>query len=161
MPRAEVSLDGVASVATLRAFVRRTLAAWRATGHEWAALTVATELATNAVLHAGTEYTVALVLDDAGTLSIEVGDGSPLSPTLRRYDGHATTGRGVALIAYMSTSWHVERTATGKVVSCQLAAPGSPEPSDEITPRVDAAPLQRPRADDDDTPNAVTGQDSA
>jgi anti-sigma regulatory factor (Ser/Thr protein kinase) len=156
-----VRLDGVASVAAARRFVRRTLASWRADDHEWAALTVATELATNAVLHAGTDYTVALSLDEAGALTIEVGDRSPLVPILRRYDDEATTGRGVALIAELTSSWHVERTADGKVVRCQLPAPADHAPRVSLVHGPEAAPAQRETTTSDATSTDVRERDSA
>jgi anti-sigma regulatory factor (Ser/Thr protein kinase) len=156
-----VRLDGVASVAAARRFVRRTLATWRADDHEWAALTVATELATNAVLHAGTDYTVALALDEAGTLTIEVGDGSPLVPIMRRYDDEATTGRGVALIAELTSSWQVEHTAGGKVVRCELPAPADFAPRIGLVRDSEAAPAQRETATSDASSTDVRERDSA
>jgi hypothetical protein len=124
-------------------------------------VTVATELATNAVLHAGTDYTVALSLDAAGTLTIEVGDSSPLVPILRRYDDEATTGRGVALIAELTSSWQVERTAGGKVVRCELPAPAGQAPRVALVRGPEAAPAQRDTATHDASSTDVPERDSA
>ena len=122
-----------ASVAIVRTFVRQTLAGWQADSYEWAATTVASELATNAILHAGTGYAVDLALD-GGALTIEVSDGSPLSPVRRRYGTDATTGRGMALITQVCASWHVERTGAGKVVHCLLVPADDRQQDDESAP---------------------------
>jgi anti-sigma regulatory factor (Ser/Thr protein kinase) len=155
--RADARLEGVApSVATVRAFVRQTLAGWGADGLEWAAMTVASELATNAVLHAGTDYVVTLALDGE-ILTIDVSDGSPRAPVRRRYDTDATTGRGLALVSSLCASWHVERTPAGKVVHCVIteSADGGQRNEagrDDLTGHDDeAALLERFSDEPDDT----------
>lgn len=55
MPRAIQTWPGItADIGEARRFVRRTLSSWGASDFEWAASLVVSELATNAVLHAGT-----------------------------------------------------------------------------------------------------------
>jgi hypothetical protein len=67
--------------------------------------TIVSELATNAVLHARTPFTVSLAVEPAG-LRVAVTDGSPAQPRLRRRDDdQATTGRGLRMVAELSTSW--------------------------------------------------------
>ena len=149
-----MQLDGVAaSVAAVRAFVRQTLTGWRADAYEWAATTVASELATNAVLHAGTGYAVALALE-AGTLTIEVSDGNPLEPVRRRYGTDATTGRGLAMIATVCASWHVERTPTGKVVHCVIAQSFDGRGDEDGTQDSEASLLERFVDDEGDVAGA-------
>ena len=73
---------------------------------------VVSELATNAMLHAQTVFTVAL-LASAGSLRLEVSDGSQEGVELvvaRRLD---TSGRGVAIVNILSRNWGVSHHAAG------------------------------------------------
>ena len=93
-------------------------------GHEEladVAILLVTELVTNAVLHAGTPVEVA-VDDDGGRVRFEVSDGSPAVPTPRRHSIDAATGRGLRLVASLSTDWGTEATATGKRIWFVLGA---------------------------------------
>ncbi len=137
VPHAEITCEGtVSSVGAARAFVASTLTTWRATEYEWAAILVVSELATNAVLHARTDFEVRLTLDDEA-LTIEVRDGSVLTPTQRRYGTDSTTGRGMKLVADMCAGWTVDLISSGKIVRCSL-----PHDSRQHDP-----------ADDDDRPD--------
>ncbi len=61
-----------------------------------------TELVTNALLHARTEVRLSVgVIDDE--LLVQVADGSQAMPVQRSYDSYATTGRGMALVAALTT----------------------------------------------------------
>ncbi len=62
------------------------------------------ELATNAVLHARTRFAV-VVTRVGENLTIAVLDGSPVPPRQRRNSTTAATGRGVAMVAQLSTAW--------------------------------------------------------
>jgi len=82
-------------------------------GHDAAADTVvllASELCENAVLHAGTEFEVALRIDDAEVV-VTVSDrgAGPLEQHLaqprRRYGRAAAHGRGLALLSRLATAW--------------------------------------------------------
>lgn len=136
MPHAEQAWPGVAAnVAEARRFVRRMLAKWGAEELEWPASALVSELTTNAVLHAGTTFAVALTLDDEG-LRLEVKDGSPAHPVVRHYDDDATTGRGLRLVVQLAEQWGVEPRSTSKTVWCVLTvrAPTSaaPDPGEEV-----------------------------
>lgn len=116
----QLSLPGdPKSSAAARRFLRRTLLAWHVEALEATASLLLSELITNAVLHAGTDIEVSITLGD-GALGLEVADGSTRRPRLRRYDLDATTGRGLALVAAMSSAWGVTPTLDGKVVWCEL-----------------------------------------
>ncbi len=80
---------------------------------------VVSELATNAVIHAGTPFSVA-VRCDGSAVRISVHDWSPLQPVMRDRNPRATSGRGLRLIAMVSQSWGVEYTADGKTVWAEL-----------------------------------------
>jgi PAS domain S-box-containing protein len=56
-----------------------------------------TELVTNVVLHAHTDMDVTVEVSDH--VRVEVRDFNPMPPWQRHYDVHATTGRGLALVA--------------------------------------------------------------
>ena len=104
------------SIAAARRFVRRHLGA-----HGLALLVddivlVASELATNALAHAGTSFTVSLTAF-AGTVVLAVRDGSAAFP--ERVDARAqeTAGRGVAIVSAVSREWGVVADGTaGKSV---------------------------------------------
>ena len=110
------------SAGDARRFVRQLLDdAGRPSWSEAAALAVS-ELVTNAVLHAHTEVELTVVTA-ADHLRIEVRDDNPALPAARSYDDHATTGRGLGLVAAVSDSHGVESLgAAGKVVWCSITA---------------------------------------
>ncbi len=101
-------------------FVQQQLEEWDADGLVWATITVVSELATNAVLHARTEFSMVIELVADG-VNVRVADSSSTKPVRRRYDPDAATGRGMALIEALTTEWGVLETDTGKVVWCTVA----------------------------------------
>ncbi len=78
------------------------------------------EVVTNAVLHAHTAIRLWARLDDDGLL-VEVHDQNPALPSQRAYDTHATTGRGMDLLAAVTSAHGVRATGTGKAVWFRLA----------------------------------------
>ena len=94
------------SVATARRFVREHL-----TGHGLPLLVddvtlVASELATNALRHAGTAFTVTITaFPDDVVLSVE--DGSPSIPVLVDAGDDDVVGRGMAIVDVVSRDWGV------------------------------------------------------
>lgn len=103
------------SVPAARRFVVAMLESWDLPDAVWAAQQIIAELAANCALHARTEYSVRLArTEDA--VRLEVTDASPASVRPRRYSNEATTGRGLRLVADLSESWGVDRTAGGKTV---------------------------------------------
>jgi len=78
----------------------------------------ANELATNAVLHARTEFTVR-VLIDAYRVRVEVSDGNTRMPQPCLTPAHATSGRGLAIVDGTGLQWGAERHARGKTVWVQ------------------------------------------
>lgn len=85
---------------------------------------VATELVTNACVHGRPPAEFRLfLLQGPGRLRMEVSDAGATLPRLMRpgvYDKH---GRGLRLVARMSTDWGIARTGTGKVVWAEFAVP--------------------------------------
>ncbi|HSL74528.1 MAG TPA: ATP-binding protein [Ilumatobacteraceae bacterium] len=77
-------------------------------------LVVVSELVTNAIRHTRSGGVVRLWLDDH-SVRVEVDDSAPrLSPASTTVDQHG--GRGLALVARLSTTWGVDLNATGKTV---------------------------------------------
>lgn len=107
-----------ASVAAVRRMVRETLDGVGCNTGD--AVLIASELAANAVLHAGTPYVVELRVDDA--VRIEVSDSGPpvpfIRPAPRRLYGHG--GWGLAIVAELACRWGVERLDGCNVVWAEV-----------------------------------------
>jgi anti-sigma regulatory factor (Ser/Thr protein kinase) len=103
-----------------RRLVAHALGRWGHSGtFSEAAQLVVTELATNAVLHAGSEFSVLARAEDAGVW-ISVHDSCPLAPTVRDEGPMGASGRGLHLVAAIAVDWGVELTAEGKTVWAKL-----------------------------------------
>lgn len=111
------------SVRDARRFVFRTLADTGTVADD-AALLVS-ELATNAVIHAGSAYTVT-VRRDGHVVRVEVADASPASARRCHYSPTSGTGRGLGMVEDLASGWGVEELGSGdgKVVWFELPLPG-------------------------------------
>jgi anti-sigma regulatory factor (Ser/Thr protein kinase) len=78
---------------------------------------VLSELAANAVKHAGTPFEV--VVDTDGTARVEVEDQSPTPPVPRDAAPMDTSGRGLALVGQLCDRWGVHVTQDAKCVWCE------------------------------------------
>jgi len=109
------------AVASSRRFVTDTLMSWDL-GHvvEDGTLIVS-ELATNAVMHARSEFTV-LLSYEAGTLCISVRDDSAAVPSVKNPPGTVIAGRGLRLVASIARRWGTDRDGRGKLVWAELPA---------------------------------------
>lgn len=85
---------------------------------------LATELATNAILHAGTAFEFAVRVTRA-KVTLYVSDESPVTPLVKRYKPDDLTGRGLALVEGLASGWGVDPTPTGKRIWCDILVPGS------------------------------------
>lgn len=112
-----------AKIVEVRRLLRRLLASWRleALLHDGDVELLATETATNAVQHAGTEATV-IVRYLGDRVRVEVGDGSKALPQVRTPGLEATSGRGLSLVETLSSRWGFTRTLEGKRVWFEVAA---------------------------------------
>jgi anti-sigma regulatory factor (Ser/Thr protein kinase) len=79
-----------------------------------------TELVTNAILHARTPMLLTLETR-AHHVRVCVEDASSQRPAVQQYDSDAVTGRGLALVEELASSWGVDSTPVGKVVWCEVA----------------------------------------
>ena len=112
---------GLSSVREARRFLGAVLREWGTDDFEFAAPQVLSELATNAALHARSSYTVELHLDE-DCLQIEVTDGSARLPRVRSYAADATTGRGMGLVAALSSAWGATTNGNGKTVWARVVS---------------------------------------
>ena len=110
----------VSSVPLAREFVRRLLTEWGAAHLFDAASLIVTELATNAVLHAASPYTVRVTHSD-GVLRIEVADRDVGTPEPQPFSADAETGRGIVLVSAISSSWGIDAHPHGKVTWAELS----------------------------------------
>jgi anti-sigma regulatory factor (Ser/Thr protein kinase) len=112
-----------ASVPAARHFVLRQLPDVDPTVYEAVELMVS-ELATNAVLHAGTEFSVT-VETIGDQLRVEVADDGASMPRLRRPPPPSQEhGRGLRIVRELSDKWGVDerRNKPGKAVWFQIVA---------------------------------------
>jgi len=109
------------SVGHARRFCSATLEGWGVAGEliDTCVLLVS-ELATNAVLHARTPFTV--TIERRPALRVEVHDEDPRLPHPRDYGPEASSGRGLHLVeALAQSSGTVTHAAGGKSVWFELA----------------------------------------
>jgi hypothetical protein len=108
--------------ADARRFVTRTLAAWGYAHLVDDAAVITTELATNAVLHARTGFTVTIGRRPDGAIRVAVADASLTPPRQRRAGLLEGSGRGLGLVEAMAVSWGADMLPGGKVVWAQLGS---------------------------------------
>ncbi|MEV7098306.1 ATP-binding protein [Amycolatopsis sp. NPDC051045] len=114
------------SSAVSRAFVQRVCAAWKVPEHIDDALTIATELVENAVLHTTSNPRLRLELR-RGVFTVAVADDDPRPAVLRERPHHRQHGLGLILVAQTARRWGCSRSlAGGKVVWAVLARRGRP-----------------------------------
>lgn len=105
------------------------------------AVLLASELAENAVLHAGTEFEVGIEVEDEA-LTVTVTDRGPgpleahLAEPRHRYGRAASHGRGLGLLARLATAWGTRHDADGRhAVWFTLAnTPTTPAPAPAAPP---------------------------
>ena len=111
------------AVREARGTVRRLLERWGLAGLGETAELCASELATNAVLHAQSPLLLAVVLlPDAVRVEVEDAAPGPIEPGALVDDG-AESGRGLAIVDALTESWGVEQRSAGKTVWFELRRP--------------------------------------
>lgn len=96
----------------VRRFVEDRCVAWGCEDRVDDALLVASELATNAALHARTPFAVT-VRRRLGAIRLDVLDGSESAPDIRERSDDGEGGRGLYLVSAMSAAWGVDRRSSG------------------------------------------------
>ncbi|HET6809661.1 MAG TPA: ATP-binding protein [Acidimicrobiales bacterium] len=110
-------------VRAARRFVRQVLANWELPEFVDDAELVASELVSNAVLHARTALRLTVSSEGLGAVRIEVYDENPRMPTTTATPLHATSGRGLLSVAALASAWGTEDRGDGKVVWARLGRP--------------------------------------
>jgi anti-sigma regulatory factor (Ser/Thr protein kinase) len=106
------------AVPAARRFVRETLSDCSQELVEAAEL-LASELATNCVLHARTEFELAI--EPQREIRVEVSDSGPGQPRLLSPAARDLTGRGLRIVQTISDDWGIVRRPDGKTVWFTLA----------------------------------------
>jgi len=88
-----------------------------------AAVYVASELAANAVVHAGTAYIVELLIGDV--VRVDVTDLAPIAAFVWAVSDDAVSGRGLVIVSALADRWGVEWRDTWKVVWAEIARDAS------------------------------------
>jgi anti-sigma regulatory factor (Ser/Thr protein kinase) len=101
-------------VGAARVFVDSELATWGIAAED--VLLLVSELATNAVLHARSDFLVR-VRAWPDRVRVEVSDGNSRLPTVVSVPADAYSGRGLLLLQALSSAWGVEsHAAEGKTI---------------------------------------------
>ena len=109
------------SVTEARRLVAELVAGWDRPELVDSATLLVSELASNAVLHARTEFRVVATVNHC--VRLEVHDRSRTRPVVRHSeDGLAGTGRGLQLVERLSEAWGVDLNH-GKTVWCRICDP--------------------------------------
>ena len=107
--RVRAELPGAAaSVREVRTLVRSALRGWHLDGCGDTATLLVSELATNAVLHARSDFAVE-VSHTHETVRVAVSDRSSVAVAPRSHGPMAGNGRGLAMIELMASSWGTDR----------------------------------------------------
>lgn len=104
-----------AAPAQVRGFVRQVLGNWGCGGVDEAVL-VASELSTNAVVHAGSFFSVVIARLEDG-VRVSVRDGAPFSDET---EPSVDMVHGLGIVSRLSASWGIERHEQGKTVWSEL-----------------------------------------
>lgn len=113
--------SGPTSAAAARRWSRGITQGWGMAATGDLVCLVASELVTNAVLHARSELEVVLEVGDR--VRLEVHDRSVRLPAMRTSSALTATGRGLRLVELLARTWGADPTAGGKLVWCEFAMP--------------------------------------
>ena len=104
-----------------RRFVAETLESWQLGHLADTATLIASELVTNALLHAQSPCQLTLLHAD-GCIRMEAADSGPGGAVRRFGEADALGGRGLVIVDALSTRWGSRRESGRYVVWCELPA---------------------------------------
>src|SRR5215212_1201334 len=110
----------MASAQRVRMFVSDVLGHWLMGELADDVVLIADELATNAVIHARSDYVVRLHRREA-SVRLEVEDTSPEPPQIRPSSPLATGGRGLVLVDALAADWGWDVRDGGKSVWVEIS----------------------------------------
>jgi anti-sigma regulatory factor (Ser/Thr protein kinase) len=101
--------------------------------------TVASELVSNAIAHAGARsFGLELLrLEDSGAIAVVVTDPCPRAPAMHHPAENAEHGRGLVIVEALSASWGWTRHDHGKAVFAIFPREGWPVEAISALPRLD------------------------
>jgi hypothetical protein len=109
------------ATSAVRRFISATLTAWQRDDLVDSASVVASELANNALVHAGSPFRVLLRQCDS-VVRLAVHDASDTPPARRDGPADLPGGRGMGLVSALSQSWWCEPVTDGKIIWAELDA---------------------------------------
>ena len=108
-----------------RRFVEATVADWKLDEVRDVAVLAAGELAANAVMHAGGDFTISLKRLP-GRLRLMVGDTKPRRVTPLQPPKFAVGGRGLSIVTALADAWGCDIRDTGKIIWADFRGSVSP-----------------------------------
>jgi anti-sigma regulatory factor (Ser/Thr protein kinase) len=124
-----------AAAAEARSQVRAAIDVWDVPVDPLVAALLTCELVTNAIRHEAGETVTLVVTSACGKLRVDVHDTSWSMPVLVDAPADAETGRGLMLVASLSTDWGFYPTLAGKAVYFTLAFQGDLDEGDDRSPQ--------------------------
>jgi hypothetical protein len=120
-PRRVLLPAGPAAAATARRLVRSAVFAWDVPVDMDTAMLLTSELVTNAIAHETGDAVLLVITCICGQLRVDVHDTSCVPPLPVAAPADAEAGRGLMLVASLSTDWGFHPTPSGKAVYFTLA----------------------------------------
>ncbi len=125
---------GPAAAAEARSQVRAAIDAWDVPVDPPVAVLLTSELVTNAITHVAGETVLLVITCACGQLRVDVHDTSWALPMQLDAPADAEAGRGLVLVASLSTEWGFYRTLAGKAVYFTLVFEADPGEGDDRRP---------------------------
>ena len=126
---------GPAAAAEARGQVRAAICTWDVPVDADVAVLLTSELVTNAIRHEAGTTIMLTVTCICGQLRVDVHDTACSMPVLMDAPGDAEAGRGLMLVASLSTDWGFYRTPAGKAVYFTLAFQADLDGGDDRSPQ--------------------------
>jgi anti-sigma regulatory factor (Ser/Thr protein kinase) len=108
------------AVTAARRYTRQKLTDWGAVGQSAAACLIVSELASNALRHAGSGFGLSLTCDH-DAVRIVVSDTSEVPPVSRHPEPGASSGYGLNIVSHLASDWGCIVGDHGKEIWVQLA----------------------------------------